>query len=481
MKIDFVINFKNFIRHNLYFLLVVITQSLFSFLYGLKALQRETDFGIYYVGANSITENYGLYSGFFELKGPLYYGFIKILSYIFPYSFLGAICVLVTTCLLWFLVVDLVVLSFLKSNFHRALVGLGSITALYGQSSNASMSIFQSSIILISVAFLVQFFRAENRLFLYSSLVFGFIAILVKIDSLIVLLIIFLLLLIKRVKSSFIFVLQGLALGLLVYIFMLYLLSEFLKFEFYDMWLQSIYFVFYERWGINITDSTSLISPLYRSTNAISLVIISGLPSLIIFLSLNFKHLKIGIHASLAFVLFSSVFYIALNSDKDYHVFILYPFIIMSIIWMMVDLNLDQDVFRPYVVYLILASTLLAYNLITPIACLFTDRVPCTNTFNTLTVLAKDYENKSSAFFLNQGWPYLIAGTKPTIDFNADWPLKVYIPGVTERVIFQANSNTNETIWIDENMIEYSFFTEFAKNRFVQPKVDRFVPLSLLN
>ena len=47
-----------------------------------------TDYGIYYVGAISSQQpDFGLYSDFFDFKGPLYYGFLRILSTLISYNF----------------------------------------------------------------------------------------------------------------------------------------------------------------------------------------------------------------------------------------------------------------------------------------------------------------------------------------------------------------------------------------------------------
>ena len=57
------------IRSNVLIIISYAMQLTASTLYGLRLFNEwGTDYGIYYVGANSISESYGLYSGFFDLK-----------------------------------------------------------------------------------------------------------------------------------------------------------------------------------------------------------------------------------------------------------------------------------------------------------------------------------------------------------------------------------------------------------------------------
>ena len=116
-------NYKN----NIMFknLTLIIFLFLFTLLWSSKLFYLwSTDFGHYYVGANSINEGYQLYNEFWEHKGPAYYFFIYITSKIIGYGILQAYFVLCITLLIYFvslfLLCHIYKISHVAKNLHKA-------------------------------------------------------------------------------------------------------------------------------------------------------------------------------------------------------------------------------------------------------------------------------------------------------------------------------------------------------------------------
>jgi hypothetical protein len=119
---------------------VISAQASTATLFSLKLLaQWGTDFGVYFVGGMSISDEYGLYTGFFDHKGPLYYAFIRLLSAAVPYSLIGAAVVLGITCAIWFASIDIGLRMLHLSKPVNAIVGFGAIAAFANQASNACL------------------------------------------------------------------------------------------------------------------------------------------------------------------------------------------------------------------------------------------------------------------------------------------------------------------------------------------------------
>ena len=182
-RLEFIIGL--IFNHKIQYFISLIFQILASFLYGLRLLNEYgTDYGIYYVGSIATRQNgYGLYSSFFEIKGPLYYGFLKLLSFFVDYSVTGAVVELMFTAFFWFLCVNIACRIISSSLQIRTIVALASVSVLIGQDSNSSMSLFQGGLVVLSLALIYKNLLIDNITFFYLSISVATLSCLVKIDS----------------------------------------------------------------------------------------------------------------------------------------------------------------------------------------------------------------------------------------------------------------------------------------------------------
>lgn len=203
-----------------------------------------TDYGIYYVGAISSQQpEFGLYSDFFDFKGPLYYGFLRILSILISYNFFGAVLSLFITCLFWFACINLASYLITRDFRHRSILGFASISVLIGQGSNSSLSLFQSGLIVLSLSSLYRYVNNNTRRDLYFSYALAVLSFLVKADSLPLIIFIPLFALIFSKKVKCLDLLFGVAFSFLFSFISLLILSRFLHFKLHEYFYQAIIYV----------------------------------------------------------------------------------------------------------------------------------------------------------------------------------------------------------------------------------------------
>ena len=127
------------------------------------------DFGIYYTAAAFFSDNYELYKEHLEIKGPVYYAFLFILGKIIGFGPLQAIISLFLTAYLFVSTVLYIsnkyTKSFLKKLFYILLCG----SILFYQTTNASISVFQLSLLLLSFHYLYEQRRTESLKYLVDS------------------------------------------------------------------------------------------------------------------------------------------------------------------------------------------------------------------------------------------------------------------------------------------------------------------------
>jgi len=407
-----------------------------------------TDYGIYYVGAISSQQpEFGLYSGFFDFKGPLYYGFLRILSILISYSFFGAVLSLFITCLFWFACINLAAYLIARDFRHRSILGFASIAVLIGQGSNSSLSLFQSGLIVLSLSFLYRYVNDNKRRYLYFSYALAVMSFLVKADSLslIIFIPLFSLIFSKKVKYSDL--LFGVVFSFFVSFISLLILSRFLHFKLHEYFYQAIIYVSETRWSLG--NGATFKNFVIRDYYSIPLLLGSGLIFALILVG-NYSTLKVFIKSpSFVILLFGAFSYGLLQSDKNYHLFVLYPYALIALVIGIVGFSNFLHYKVLFVVFFTSASVV-NVNYMLDSQCIITKKVVCSDPYRELIMPNSEKNILEKSFYLNQGWPFLVNEVLPKINFTVWWPLAVETKYSTTQIIDQANSS-NFPIWVDYN------------------------------
>lgn len=420
---------------SVYSLLYLTISFISSLIFGTRLFSElGSDFGVYFVGAFSIREDFGLYGGFFDHKGPLYYAFIKLLGFFVPYSLFGASLVLFATCLGWFL--SIIFSGKLLKIPERTLLLIVVIanSALINQPSNASIGIFQASLGVIFLAFLKKYKSSEEFIWFFLATLFISFAILTRIDAALFLPIIFYFIGFRKVIHIFVFV----SFVIVELSVLLSLLSLALHFSFVDFWNQAVLFNFTAY--ADVSNSLGLNSHLWSIFVLFKSLCVSGLMLVLIYQFFFMLKSRRTIVKHDFFILFSyglAIFFV-IGSSKDYHRFIFYVFFIVALF--SIDLSQLTRRFIGVTLFLLvfISSFFLSEN-VTQSKCIFANNCP-----NPYQNLAR--ESESLSFFINQGWPYLFSDRQPDVSFTSYFPLLFYIQGASEKVIADANGLEGTTI-----------------------------------
>ena len=245
------INFNSLIQTKiiLRFLSVALIIT-FSLLYGFQIVTEVgTDYGIYYVGALSTSPSYPLYQGFFENKGPLFYGFIKALGFLTPYSLTGAALTLSLVVLLWLISV-IISARILKLTFKYEIIALlMGISALVSQPTNAGMNIFMCSFYTLSLALAIRYRENNASIYFFGSVFASLCASLVKLDGFGIFFIVLVILCYKNLATFFRNLTSNIILLVLCSSFLILLLQKLLFFAMNDYWKFSFISVFTKVWN----------------------------------------------------------------------------------------------------------------------------------------------------------------------------------------------------------------------------------------
>jgi len=452
------------LNHRVQYSVALLIQAFASVLYGLRLLNEYgTDYGIYYVGSVATRQNdYGLYSSFFEIKGPLYYAFLKSISFLVNYNLTGAVVELIFTALFWFLCVN-IASRIISSNLQvRTVASIASVAILIGQDSNSSMSLFQSGLIVLSLALIYKHLFTDNVICFYLSIAVSTLTCLVKLDSFGLIIIIPLLYLIYSKSKSIFRLISGFAFSIIFFMANLLMLSRFLNFSLSEYFYQSFQFVIESRF--NIGDSTSrygFLGLFVRDYYSISLLLASGI---LFSLLLSYQNISFPIlirDPGFIIMIYGVISYLLLKSDKNYHLFVLYSCLLVVLI-IRIDNELVVNRLKVVFVTFLLGASLVVINFSVDSRCVITKNIQCVNRFENLLQPNQDKALLQKSFYLNQGWPFLINGVLPKVNFTVWWPLAVYAKNSTDQVIAEANSS-NFPIWVD-----YSDFIDLQKRNPIQ-------------
>ena len=315
---------------------------------------RGTDFGGYYVISQSIRSNRGLYDFFFDHKGPLYYLFLRILGAPLGYSLTSAIILLFFTVMLWFSIINLIANKTLKSRSQKLIVTFASIAALVNIPSNGSIVIFESSFIFLFLYTSYYFLTTSNLRWLYASSFLVSILILIRIDALLIVpaYCIFLILTLQKKLHILIFLLTS----LISFLTILFSCGLIMSFNLQDYIVTNIGFNFFY-----INQSSNLHSLFYKPETLAILISSGVLTTFILVYSCYRPKIDNRKFLIFAFSLGLGMFF-SVNQDKNYELFILYPFLIFGIIALLAE-NSHLEIPRSWILIAFLPLILLFMQL----------------------------------------------------------------------------------------------------------------------
>jgi hypothetical protein len=439
--------------------IILCLQIIFSLVYGIQIYSEwGSDYGVYFVGAHSITFDYGLYSDFFDHKGPGYYAFIKILSIFLPFGMESAAIVLSLTCLVWFMSVRITNKILNTNQDVKNISNLSAIVVLIQQGSNSSIAIFIASSIIISISASIKFYQNKQLKWMYLSVLSLGFACFTRIDSLFFLPLIIVILTASMDKDKFIKSSVHYAIIIFLLSLTLFTFSFFLGFEIKEYWNQAILF--------NLTTYREI----YGATNIFSSIIslralhlflsISGFAAIILLIFVyRLKHILNHRYLLLILIYFFLV-YTVIGSSKNYHVLIVAPAVL---IFIMQGLNNNLSLKLTIYSYVILfINALICISLFTvsnSAYCVLPSKKICVNPYSELISYSKKLDS-GSEFLMNDGWPYLLMGEKPTGPFTF---LYTMVPTLGD------NKNEESVKFVQNSEKKYFWFNiddlEFAKSQ----------------
>ena len=308
---------------------LIITSLLFSLMWSLCLFQYwSTDFGFYYLISNSLSDNNILYKNIFDHKGPIYYIFIKSISYFIGYGIYQSYFILSITVFLF--VLTLILISKNNNFIYSIILLLITFSLLHTQNLNVSIQLFQSTFIILSFFFLYKFLGINTILSLHLSYLFIIFAIFIRIDS-IIYLPVYLISSLIVFKKNYIKVILNNIFLIIYFIFFYFLMSNYFNFSIDDYFVTNFSFNLSHSWAalrepfIRIFNSPAHIyfllftGLLYLSLEITNIIIKSRL------LSLKSLILRKNLDLLISLIIFfiGALFWLYTGSDKNYHVFIL--------------------------------------------------------------------------------------------------------------------------------------------------------------
>ena len=347
-------------------LLLIILSILFSLNWSLDLFfSYNDDYGTYYAGAMYYDKDYIPYVDEPQLKGVLYFLFLKLISNFIGYGMFQSYVSLSITVLIFLMTVLFVITNKTKNYFLKLVFLFISFSFFYKLNSNASIVVFQSSLLLLCFYYGLHTILNQNK-FLFNinlSWFFFVLACFVRIDSFIFFPIILFLLIydfITRSKKEFIITVVTFFLSFFI---IYYFLSSLFNLSFMNFFNGQILFpLFYLMYDMDV----DLNSFLFRRAS-IEIIGINGFLIILILVVSNlfsslriksFKFLKNNltlIYTSIIALLGLIQYIFIFASDKDYYLFTLYVPIFFYLI-----INSEKIMFNKKIINLIFIFTLIS-------------------------------------------------------------------------------------------------------------------------
>lgn len=392
-------------------------QCVVAIFYGMKLpSELGSDFSIYYVGSQSVRPNFGLYSGFFDHKGPVYYAFLHFFNFL-PFSIVSASFLLSLTLFLWFVALNYFGKSLNLKPDEIAIINMLGAASVIGLNSNSSIGFFLISIQVLTLAISLKG-RAEilstTRLIFISLGVT--LALLTRLDGVFIIVpIVFILFNVSRYRAFLILPITG-ALTLVV----LYISSLILKFGIYDFIFQAVLF----NLGPYRPES---VGTFYINTPNLMLLLSSTAIFPVVWVLVLGIHTKSQRDRLYPLVIIASgiaVWYLN-GSSKDYHVLVLYPYILVSFGLALTTTKIEKQLLKVMLVTSVIPVFIYCTQTIQVSRCVLHNLQTCSK-FESLEALSRNALVSSGKveFLLNDGWIYVYLNQKPTTVFTAWYPMR---------------------------------------------------------
>ena len=449
---------------------LVIFLFIFTLIWSTKLFYLwSTDFGHYYVGANSINEGYQLYNEFWEHKGPVYYFFIFIVSKIIGYGTVQAYFVLCITLLIYFLSLFKLCDVYKISKPYLGLILLISTSQLVRQTEDVSLDLFKGALIIFAFIYLINYLNESKEKYLLFSFFFISLAILTRIDSILFgLLYVFIIL--NEDNKVWLTTKAGLKFSTIfaILFFTFTLIYNFTISEFF------IHNIDFNSWRTTQLSKTISFHPilayLYRP-RIVEEFLISG--TLLAFILLNsspknyldFKNdanLKLA-NTVLAIGIIS--FLISL-SEKSYHLFIMYPYISIYFVILISRKKPETNINLLLATFLIITTFFLS-----PILKTFLEDSSClTDPFCTESSLHESKQVIEEIKYLSDeqvlivssySWIYLLSETQPLTSLDDNWLYMLKEPYLNSQGLLKSFNLINE---LDKDEYFYIYKNFYYQN-----------------
>ena len=416
-----------------------------------------SDFGVYFVGSKSISEDFGLYTGFFDHKGPFFYGLLRFMGFFVPYTIGGAAILASALALLWLASIELAARILNLNLSATRMLRMSALAVLIGQNTNSSIALVQISLLVVGFACMIRFLRRPLLRWHFIATFLGGLAVLTRIDA-IILASVFLLgpilgrKILPQIQISLALGSSALSLAALAAVFVG--LSNFLNFTFAAFWRQAVMFnATVYRDYLNFS-SQSIGTPL--SENLTSILPHIELASKNGFLAASALVLTVGFppktaawRIPAASLLVGFILLGATGSEKNYYFLILIPWVFIAYLLAASALR-PQTVKSMYVIFAF-ASILELTRLIPLHSCVVTQSNPCPSPYS--RVVAASDPQRTTHFLINQGWPYLLASTHPEVSFTARF---AFLPEETDLLTaLLERKAAGDVFWLSDDTLDY--------------------------
>lgn len=377
-------------------------------------LNWSTDFGVYYTGAASLSENYRLYAEHFDHKGPSYYFFLKIIGSLIGFGPFQAMVTIFLTSLLFCVSVSQICKKFGHGLFFQIIMILCSGNLLHYQSTNSSIALFQGALLLWTFYFLKKQIDTGQHKYLIISITIWSLSFYTRVDS-----ILFapLFLFSKPLSKNYIFnILILICSGFLIFSTVLFFYSNFFTFEFYDFFQTNI--VFNKIHGL--VRARGLEYFWYRP-ESYKMFMLSGLPFVTVFyILLNKKDSNHLLFKKAIFPLsvttMGLVVFLITNNDRVHHSLIfLFPMMFSIILFFKnyAEMKLIKITFLCLLIGY--PNILSALNIYSAYANIRDGKFLILKSTEENLIINEMKLNKGCIFIGERAWFYLFSGTKPDI------------------------------------------------------------------
>jgi hypothetical protein len=392
-----------------------------------------TDYGVYYVGSKLISPTYRLYVEHFDHKGPALYFFLKTIGEVIGFGAVQAMFSLFIICFMFLFTVYEIGIKFFKSKIKLIFIILVGGSVLFGLDSNASITIFWSTLLLWSFYFLYKNITDGKEFYLYVAFAFWCLVFYTRIDAWV-----FLPIFLFSVFGGFkwkIFIKKCLIMFAVFCLFGVFFKLYF-GYTLKDYWTCNFLFNFSYIDFVPLSNIIGLERKLLRPVTAIP-ILMTGLP--IVFYSVISNIKKFPLSRSnilqIAFLLLG-VIASMLSPDRNHYAFLIYTPTIFFII-----VNLRDVTFTNHIRTIFLFIMLVFINLgfIFPNSRDFVISYLQGQSFRLTfdSVLAEEVKYCDGRALINRAWVYLFNNQKPAYGLYSE---ELYYKPLGAYGVFDKNS-----------------------------------------